>query len=53
MLTLYNRKEPLVPEPLDFRPIDLRALKRSYETDDDYWSRPTDRQEPLVMQVAS
>jgi hypothetical protein len=53
MRTLYNLKEPFVPEPLDFRPIDLRALRHFYETDDDSWSVPADRQEPLVPQIAS
>jgi hypothetical protein len=53
MRTLYNRKEPFVPEPLLFQPIDVQGLKRSYEMDDDSWSGPVNRQERLETQSAS
>ena len=53
MRTLYNRKEPFVPEPLHYRLIDLRGLKRSYEMNDDSWNGPADRQGRLETQIAS
>ena len=49
----YKQQETFVPEPAEFRPFDLRALKRSYEAEDDSSSRPTDRQKSLVTQIAS
>jgi hypothetical protein len=53
MRTLYNLKEPFVPEPLHFRPIDVLGLKRSYEMDDDSWNGPANRQKRLETQSAS
>jgi hypothetical protein len=50
---LYNQKESLVPVPLCFQPIDLRALKRLYKATDDSLARTADRQESLVTQSAS
>jgi hypothetical protein len=49
----YKQQETFVPEPAEFRPFDLRALKRSYEAEDDSSSRPSDRQKSLVTQIAS
>jgi len=53
MRKLYNQKEIFVPEPLHFPPVDLRALKHLYEAAGDSSSRPSDRQESLVTQIAS
>jgi len=49
----YKQEQTLVPEPAEFRPFDLRALKRSYEAEADSSSRPSDRQKSLVTQIAS
>jgi hypothetical protein len=49
----YKLEETTVPEPAEFRPFDVRALKRSYQAEDDSSSRPSDRQNSLVTQIAS
>jgi hypothetical protein len=49
----YKLEETTVPEPAEFRPFDVRALKRSYHAEDDSSSRPSDRQNSLVTQIAS
>jgi hypothetical protein len=49
----FKRQETVVPEPAEFRPFDLRALRRSYEADDDSSGRPSDRMKSLVTQIAS
>jgi hypothetical protein len=49
----YHQNESSVPEPARFRPFDLRALKRSYEAEDDSSSRPSDQGKSLVTQIAS
>jgi hypothetical protein len=49
----YNRRESIVPEPAEFQPFDLRALKQSYGAENNSSSRPSDRQKALVPQVAS
>jgi hypothetical protein len=53
ILSGFRQQETYVPEPAEFRPFDLRALRRSYEAEDDSSSRPTDRPESLVTQIAS
>jgi hypothetical protein len=53
MRKLYHQKETFVPEPIHFRPIDFPALKRSYEAEDDPFSRSPDREKSLVTQIAS
>jgi hypothetical protein len=53
MLSGLKRQETYVPEPAEFRPFDLRALRRSYEAEDDSSSSPTNRPESLVNQIAS
>jgi hypothetical protein len=47
------KKETYVSEPAEFRPFDLPALQRSYEAEENSLSRPTDRPESLVTQIAS
>jgi hypothetical protein len=47
------QEETVVPEPAEFRPFDVRALKRSYQAEADSSSRPSDRQNSLVTQIAS
>ncbi len=49
----YHQNESSVPETTRFRPFDLRALKRSYEAEDDSSSRPSDQGKSLVTQIAS
>ena len=49
----YFQKDPVVPEPEEFRSFDLRALARSYEAQEDSSNRPSGRQQTLVTQVAS
>ena len=49
----YFVQETIVPEPAEFQPFDLRALKRSYDAEDDSSGRPSDRRTSLVAQVAS
>jgi len=49
----YFQKEPVVPEPAEFRSFDLRALKRSFEAHDETSNKPTDPKQTLVTQVAS
>jgi hypothetical protein len=49
----YNQQETFVPEPAEFQPFDLRALKQVYERDENSSSRPSDRPKSLVAQVAS
>jgi hypothetical protein len=44
-----KRKEPLVPEPAEFQPFDLRALRHSYNAVDNSPSRPSDRKKSLLF----
>jgi len=49
----YMVQETIVPEPAEFQPFDLRALKRSYEADENSPGRPSNRSKSFVAQVAS
>jgi hypothetical protein len=49
----YTLQETIVPEPAEFQPFDLRALKRSYEAEENSTSRPSDRSRSFVAHVAS
>jgi hypothetical protein len=49
----YHWQDAFVPEPVKFRPFDLRVLKRSYDAEADSSGRPSDRRKSLVAQVAS
>lgn len=49
----FKQQESVAPDPAEFRPFDLRALRRSYEAEDDSSTRPTDRTKSLVTQIAS
>jgi hypothetical protein len=49
----FNKPETFVPEPAEFQPFDLRALKRVHDVEDNSSSRPSDRQNSLVAQVTS
>ena len=53
MRTLYNRKEPFVPEPLHFRRIDLGGLKNVRSKWMTTLDRTSDPQERLEPQIAS
>ena len=48
----YHWQDAFVPELAEFQPFDLRALKRSYDAEDDSSGRPSDRRKSLVAQVA-
>ena len=49
----YKLQETIVPEPAEFQPFDLRALKRSYEAEKNPSNRPSGRSKSFVAQVAS
>jgi len=49
----YTQQETFVPEPAEFQPFDLRALTRSYETEENSSGRPSNRSKSFVAQVAS
>jgi len=49
----YYVQETIVPEPAEFQPFDLRALKRSYKGEENSSGRPSDRSKSFVAQVAS
>ena len=49
----YKLQETFVPEPAEFQPFNLRALKSSYEAEKNSSRRPSDRQKSFVAQVAS
>lgn len=49
----YMQEETFVPEPSEFQPFDLRALKNSYEAEENSSGRPSDRSKSFVAQVAS
>jgi hypothetical protein len=46
-------QETIVPEPAEFQPFDLRALRRSYEAEENPSNRPSGRSKSFVAQVAS
>ena len=47
-----TRKEAFVPELAEFRPLDLRALRHSYNAKDNSPSRPSDRKKSFVAQAS-
>jgi hypothetical protein len=49
----YKLEETIVPEPAEFQPFNLRALKASYKAEENTSGRPSDRQKSFVAQVAS
>ena len=49
----YKQQETIVPEPTEFQPFDLRALKRTYEAEENSSSRPSNRPKSFVAHVAS
>lgn len=49
----YMQQETVVPEPSEFQPFDLRALKGSYEAEENSSNRPSNRTKSFVAQVAS
>jgi hypothetical protein len=51
--TGYNQTDGFVPEPAEFLPFDLRALKRSHRSETNQPTRPSSRQGSLITQVAS
>ena len=49
----YIQQETVVPEPAEFQPFDLRALKRSYEAEENSSGQPSNRSKSFVEQAAS
>ena len=49
---VYQKEESSVREPAEFKPFDLRALKRSYEAEEERHSL-SGRQKAFVTQGAS
>ena len=47
-----RRQETFVPEVDDYRPIDLQALKHSYNAKDNSSIRPSDGKKSLVAQAS-
>jgi hypothetical protein len=45
-------KETFAPEPAEFRPFDLRALRDSSNAEDSSPSRPSDRKKSFLAQAA-
>ena len=49
----YTQRETFVPEPAEFQPFDLRALRHSYNAEDHADRRPTHRKKSFLVQVSS
>ena len=49
---LNKQQEPIVPEPAEFQPFDLRALER-FNARDNSTSRSSDRKQSYVAQTVS
>ena len=49
----YIQQETVVPEPAEFQPFDLRALKHSYEAEENSSGQPSNRSKSFVEQAAS
>ena len=49
----YTQHETFVPEPAEFHPFDLRALRHLYSAEDKSPRRPSDRKKWVLAQVAS
>ena len=46
-----TRNERFVPESSEFQPFDLRALRHSYNAEDNSPSRPSNRKKSFVGQA--
>ena len=49
----YRRQETVGPEPHEFQPFDVQALRRSYYSEENRPSRPSDRQKSYVPRAAT
>jgi hypothetical protein len=47
-----TRNERFVSEPAEFQPFDLRALRHSYNAEDNSPRRPSDRKKSFVAQAS-
>jgi len=47
----YTQHETFVPESAEFQPFDLRALRHSYNAEDNSPSRPFNRKKSFVAQA--
>ena len=48
---ISTRKETFVPESAEFQPFDLRALRHSYNAEDNSPSRPFNRKKSFVARL--
>jgi hypothetical protein len=49
----YAQHETFVPQPAKFQPFDLRALRHSYNAEDNSLKLPSDRKKSFAIQVSS
>jgi hypothetical protein len=47
----YTQDETFVPESAEFQPFDLRALRHSYNAEDNSPSRPSNRKKSFVAKA--
>ena len=47
-----TRNERFVSDPAEFQPFDLRALRHSYNAEDNSPRRPSDRKKSFVAQAS-
>jgi hypothetical protein len=50
---IYRQQDSSIPEPAEFQPFNLKALRFSDRTRDNTESRSPDRKRPYVPQTAS
>jgi hypothetical protein len=53
MMKLFRHEEKMVPEPLQFRPFDIQALKLVYNGRVDSSNRPSARDRSYAAQALS
>jgi hypothetical protein len=49
----YRKQETVGPEPHEFQPFDVQALRHSYYSEENGPSRPSDRQKSYVPRAAT
>jgi hypothetical protein len=53
IMKLFRHEEKMVPEPLQFRPLDIQALKHVYNGRVDSSNRPSARHQSYAAQALS
>jgi len=53
IMKLFRREEKMIPEPLQFRPFDIHALKHVYNGRVDSSDRPSGRHQSYAAQALS